>query len=105
MCVVQILFHEVPGSHYMLETEVCNTGVKFSDTFSLIIRYCLVQTSPTRTSLRVTAQVVYNKSVIRFVRRTCIGLPADSETGRSLAFRNHRAECLLRIAGRLERSE
>jgi hypothetical protein len=53
----------------MLETEVYNEGVKFSDTFSLILRYCLVQTSLTTTHLRVTAQIIYNKSVNGFIKR------------------------------------
>ncbi len=53
----------------MLETDVYNEGVKFSDTFSLILRYCLVQTSVTTTHLRVTATIVYNKSVIGFIKR------------------------------------
>ena len=60
---------EAPGSHYTLETEVYNEGVKFSDTFLLILRYCLVQTSVTTTNLRVTAQVIYIKSVNGFIKR------------------------------------
>ncbi len=66
---IQIIFLEVPGSHYTLETEVYNECVKFSDTFSLILRYCLVQTSVTTTHLRVTAQIIYNKSVNGFIKR------------------------------------
>ncbi|CAF1440814.1 unnamed protein product [Adineta ricciae] len=65
----QILFHEVSGSHYMVETEVSNEGVKFSDTFSLIIRFCLVQTSITTTKLCVTAHIVYNKAVMGFIKQ------------------------------------
>ncbi|UJR21406.1 hypothetical protein I4U23_024496 [Adineta vaga] len=65
----QILFHEVPGSHYMVETKVSNEGVKFSDTFSLTIRFCLVQTSLTITNLCVTAQIAYSKAVIGFIKR------------------------------------
>ena len=59
----------MPGSHYMVETEVSNEGVKFSDTFSLTIRFCLVQTSITTTKLCVTAHIVYNKPVIGFIKR------------------------------------
>jgi hypothetical protein len=53
----------------MLETEVCNEGVKFSDTFSLKMRYCLVQTSLTKTNLLVTAQIVYIKQVNGLIKR------------------------------------
>jgi len=53
----------------MLETDVYNEGVKFSDTFSLILRYCLVQTSVTTTHLRVTANIIYNKSVNGIIKR------------------------------------
>jgi hypothetical protein len=61
---------EVPGSHYILESEVCNEGVKFSDTFSLFLRYCLVQTSVTTSNLRVTAQVRFSKPVNAFFKRS-----------------------------------
>jgi hypothetical protein len=44
--------------------------VKFSDTFSLILRYCLVQTSTTTTYLCVTAQILYHKSVNGFIKRS-----------------------------------
>lgn len=69
---IQILLHEIPNSHYVLETEVCNDGVKYSDTFSLFIRYCLVQISPTTTNLRVTAQVRFCKPVNGIIKRTVL---------------------------------
>ncbi len=59
----------MPGSHYIIEAEVCNEGVRYSDTFSLCIRYCLVQTSFTTTNLRVTALVRFSKPVNSLVRR------------------------------------
>ncbi|CAF0931903.1 unnamed protein product [Adineta steineri] len=65
----QTLFHEIPGSHYMLETEVSNEGVRYSDTFSLTMRYCLVQMSSTTTNLRVTAQITYTKALNRFIKQ------------------------------------
>jgi hypothetical protein len=65
----QTLVHEMPGSHYIIEAEVCNEGVRYSDTFSLCIRYCLVQTSFTTTNLRVTALVRFSKPVNSLVRR------------------------------------
>ena len=44
-------------------------GVRFSDTFTLIIRYCLLQIAPMTTNLRVTAQIIFNKSVSGVIKR------------------------------------
>ncbi len=70
----QTLSCEVPGSHYILEAEVCNEGVKYSDTFSLSLRYCSVQTSVTTTNLRVTAQIRFCKTINTFVKRAYFSL-------------------------------
>ena len=59
----------MPGSHYILEAEVFNEGVRYSDSFSLCIRYCLVQTSFTTTNLRITALVRFFKTVNGLVKR------------------------------------
>ena len=68
--LLQTIFHQVPGSHYILETEVFNEGVKYTDTFSLILRYCLIQTSPLITHIKVTAQVQYHKNVNFVIKRS-----------------------------------
>jgi hypothetical protein len=60
----------VPGSHYVLEVEVVNSGVRYSDTFSLAIRYCLVQIAIDTTYLRVTAQVQFKKPVNAVIKRS-----------------------------------
>ncbi|CAF4987553.1 unnamed protein product [Rotaria sp. Silwood1] len=65
----QIRSQEVPGSHYVIETEVYNEGVKFSDTFTLIIRFCLVQISPTTSNLLVTARIQYIKPVNGIIKQ------------------------------------
>jgi hypothetical protein len=70
----QRISDEISGSHYILEAEVCNEGVKFSDTFSLSIRYCLVQTSVKTTNLRVTAQVNFSKPINSFLKRSYLFL-------------------------------
>jgi hypothetical protein len=46
--------------------------VKFSDTFSLMIRFCLIQTSSKVAHLRVTAQVHYHKSVNAIMKRSLV---------------------------------
>ncbi|CAF1235827.1 unnamed protein product [Rotaria magnacalcarata] len=65
----QTRVHDVPGSHFVIETEVSNEGVKFSDTFCLLIRFCIVQTSPTTTHLLVTARIHYVKSVNGIIKQ------------------------------------
>ncbi|CAF0932691.1 unnamed protein product [Rotaria sordida] len=65
----QTRFHHVPGSHYVVETEVCNQGIKFSDTFALIIRFCLIQISSTTSNLLVTARIHYIKTVNGFIKQ------------------------------------
>ncbi len=62
--------HEVTGSLYVIEAEVVNDGVKFSDAFALLIRYCLVQTAPTTTHLYVTAQVHFKKTLNGLIKRS-----------------------------------
>lgn len=52
-----------------METEVSNEGVKFSDTFTLSIRYCLVQTSVTTTHAFVTARIQFIKPVHSLFKR------------------------------------
>lgn len=46
-----------------------NEGVKFSDTFFLIIRFCIVQLSQTTTNLLVTARIQYVKPVNVIMKR------------------------------------
>ncbi|CAF4359086.1 unnamed protein product [Rotaria sp. Silwood2] len=65
----QIRSCEVPGSHYVIETEVYNDGVRFSDTFALIIRFCLVQISSTTSNLLVTARIQYINSFNAFIKQ------------------------------------
>ncbi|CAF0827249.1 unnamed protein product [Adineta ricciae] len=65
----QTIVQEVVGFHYIVEAEVFNQGVKFSDTFSLGMRYCLVQTSATNTHLCVTAQARFCKPVNGFIKQ------------------------------------
>ena len=53
----QTILDEEAGSYHIIETEVFNQGVKFADSFSLSLRYCIVQTSSKSTNLRVTGVV------------------------------------------------
>ncbi|CAF1637877.1 unnamed protein product, partial [Adineta ricciae] len=53
----QIIDCEQPKSHYILDTEVRNEGIKYADSFFVASRYCLVQTGPNKTHLKVTCEV------------------------------------------------
>ncbi|UJR28022.1 hypothetical protein I4U23_009281 [Adineta vaga] len=103
----QTLIYEVSGSHYVLETEVCNEGVKFSDTFCLCMRYCLVQTSITTTHFRVTAEVRFCKSMNSLMKQL-IERNAFSSSTESLKDLNNRLNLITDITmtkPRLSRSE
>ncbi|CAF0786889.1 unnamed protein product [Adineta steineri] len=85
----QTLTHDVAGSHYVVDAEVFNDGVKYSDTFSLCMRYCLLQTSTKTTSLRVTALVRFNKSATSLFK-PIIERNAYSSSLEGLKSLNHR---------------
>ncbi|CAM4819708.1 unnamed protein product [Rotaria magnacalcarata] len=65
----QTILKKEAGSYYQVETELFNSGVRYSDTFSLVMRYCILQTSGTTTHLLITAQVRFCKQVVGFIKR------------------------------------
>ena len=101
----QTLTFEAAGSHYILEAEVCNEGVKYSDTFSLSIRYCLVQTCITTTNLRVSAHVHFSKPVNSILKRSLNSCVVGQNPLLLLLFRIDWEECIFSIARSVERSE
>ncbi|CAF0821659.1 unnamed protein product [Didymodactylos carnosus] len=64
----QIIRNERKHSYYIVDNEIYNAGVKFGDAFYVLLRYCLVQTSVSSSSLRITAEVRYLKSVLGFMK-------------------------------------
>jgi len=64
----QIIDCELSNSHYILDTEVRNEGIKYADTFFVASRYCLVQISPNKSHLKVTCEVRYVKSVMMIIK-------------------------------------
>ena len=67
------------NSHYIIDTEVRNEGIKYADTFFVASRYCLVQIGPNKSHLKVTCEVRYVKSVMMIIKcTTCIFLSMES---------------------------
>jgi hypothetical protein len=48
---------------YVVNTEVYNEGMKYTDAFYVATRFCMFQRSAKHSSLRVTAEVKYVKNV------------------------------------------
>lgn len=55
-------------SHYIVDTEVRNEGIKYADAFFVASRYCLVQLGPNRSHLKVTCEVKYVKSLMIIIK-------------------------------------
>ena len=64
----QVIDSEVCQSHYVVNAEVRNEGIKYADSFYVTSRYCLVQLEGDRTHLRITCEVKYVKSVMGIVK-------------------------------------
>lgn len=60
--------NEVDQSHYIIDTEVRNEGIKYADTFYVASRYCLVQIGPNKSHLKLTCEVRYVKSVMMIIK-------------------------------------
>jgi hypothetical protein len=48
---------------YVVSTEVANEGMKYTDSFIVATRFCMFQRDAKHSSLRVTAEVRYVKTV------------------------------------------
>ncbi|CAF1025742.1 unnamed protein product [Rotaria magnacalcarata] len=59
----QILEVEKPHLMYILNTEIYNEGMKYTDAFYVTTRFCMVQYDAQHSSLRVTAETQYVKNV------------------------------------------
>ncbi|CAF3752025.1 unnamed protein product [Rotaria sp. Silwood1] len=64
----QVIDCELSKSHYILDTEIRNEGIKYADSFFLASRYCLVQIGPNKTHLKVTCEVRYVKSLMAIIK-------------------------------------
>ncbi|CAF0951180.1 unnamed protein product [Adineta steineri] len=64
----QVIDCELSKSHYIIDTEVRNEGIKYADTFFVASRYCIVQIGANKSHLKVTCEVRYVKSVMMIIK-------------------------------------
>ena len=65
---LQVIESELSQSHFVIDAQVRNEGIKYADSFYVSSRYCLVQVGVDRTHLRVTCEVKYVKSVMGIIK-------------------------------------
>ncbi|CAF1915772.1 unnamed protein product [Rotaria magnacalcarata] len=59
----QVVICELSKSHYIVDTEVRNEGIKYADAFFVASRYCLVQLGLNKSHLKVICEVRYVRSL------------------------------------------
>ncbi|CAF3178867.1 unnamed protein product [Rotaria sp. Silwood2] len=64
----QVIQCELSKSHYIVDTEVRNEGIKYADAFFVASRYCLIQTGPNKSHLKVTCEVRYIRSLMIIIK-------------------------------------
>ncbi|XP_076325279.1 protein Aster-B-like [Tachypleus tridentatus] len=64
----RLLKHSKPGQLYVIVCDVVNTGIPYSDTFSVKSHYCLTKVTNGQCRLRVCGSVYYKKSVWGLVK-------------------------------------
>jgi hypothetical protein len=69
---------ELATSHYIADTEIRNEGVTYADSFYIATRYCLVQVDRVHSSLKVTSEVKYVKSIMGVAKCKSTGVCAAS---------------------------
>ncbi|CAF3759864.1 unnamed protein product [Rotaria sordida] len=70
----QIIDSELSKSHYILDAEIRNEGIKYADAFFVACRYCLVQIGPNKAHLKITGEVRYVKSLMAIIKNNRIEL-------------------------------
>lgn len=92
----RLLKHSKPGQVYTVDCDVVNTGIPYSDTFSVKSVYCLTKVSKRECRLRVFGCVRYKKSVWGLVKslieKSAMQGLADFATDLETAL-NKEAEC------------
>ncbi|CAM4857378.1 unnamed protein product [Rotaria socialis] len=80
----QVIICELSKSHYIVDTEVRNEGIKYADAFFVASRYCLVQVGPNKSHLKVTCEVRYVRSLMiiikSFIEKNAMAALQDSYT-------------------------
>ncbi|CAM4825661.1 unnamed protein product [Rotaria magnacalcarata] len=80
----QVVICELSKSHYIVDTEVRNEGIKYADAFFVASRYCLVQLGLNKSHLKVTCEVRYVRSLMiiikSFIEKNAMAALQDSYT-------------------------
>lgn len=66
--IIKVIDCELSKSHYIIDTEVRNEGIKYADSFYVATRYCLIQIGPNKSHLKVTSEVRYVKSLMVIIK-------------------------------------
>ncbi|BFZ13804.1 hypothetical protein BsWGS_16843 [Bradybaena similaris] len=53
-----------PGRIYHVDCECCNGGIPYSDSFYMLLRYCLTRVSPSKCRVVVTGELKYKKHIM-----------------------------------------
>ncbi|CAF0932319.1 unnamed protein product [Adineta ricciae] len=64
----QTLLVEQPHVMYILKSEVYNEGVKYTDAFFVATQFCMTQRDAEHSSIKISAEINYIKSVNGFVK-------------------------------------
>ncbi|CAF4811660.1 unnamed protein product, partial [Rotaria sp. Silwood1] len=64
----QILEVEKPHLMYILNTEIYNEGMRYTDAFYVTTRFCMIQYDAEHSSLRITAEMRYIKHINGFIK-------------------------------------
>lgn len=94
----QRIIEQRPTVLHIVESEVFNEGVQYSDCFSLTLRYCLFRISANQTRFRVTAQVSFIKSLNSVIKSLFDDRKRISTNFDAFSFlRNHWAQRLFSV--------
>lgn len=64
----RLLKHSKPGQVYTVDCDVVNTGIPYSDAFTVKSVYCLTKVSKKECRLRISGCVKYKKTVWGIVK-------------------------------------
>lgn len=57
-----------PEYLYSIDEETLNEGIPYADRFKIQVHFCLERISDNKTSITVYGKVVYNKSILGFIK-------------------------------------
>ncbi|XP_025101004.1 GRAM domain-containing protein 1B-like isoform X1 [Pomacea canaliculata] len=65
----QICYKEsTPGKMYCVDCEIGHSGIPYSDSFYVVLRYCLTRVSRTKCRVRITSELKFRKHVMGMIK-------------------------------------